>query len=56
MNGGYGGLRRVASFIAHRRTRAWVQTDRPSVTLRDCPVCGWPLHSVGHEVNCEEEA
>ena len=22
----------------------------------DCPGCGWPLHSVGHKVNCEEPA
>jgi hypothetical protein len=21
---------------------------------RDCAVCGWPIGTVGHEVNCEE--
>jgi hypothetical protein len=26
-----------------------------SVHAAECPVCGWPIDTVGHQVNCEED-
>jgi hypothetical protein len=49
--GGWGLTRTEARALhGHTDINPWVKEGEPI-----CPDCGWPLGSVGHEVNCCEE-
>jgi hypothetical protein len=45
-------IQRASGTVRHGQARSenpWVKEGEPA-----CSRCGWPLGTVGHEVNCEE--